>query len=79
MDKATERRVWERVYGGRQTPHRLTPNQRQNLRRSLERANANLRFFESQSRDPVYSEAFTHLATQTAEHCKMLRQILGSA
>ncbi len=78
MDKATERRVWERVYGGPpQPPHRLTPSQRQNLHRCLERANANLRFFESQQRDPVYREAFTHLATQTAEHCKMLRQILG--
>lgn len=78
MDKETERRVWQRVYGDRQTPPRLTPQQRQNLRRSLERANANLRFFESQSRDPVYREAFTHLASQTAEHCKMLRQILGN-
>ncbi len=77
MDKESERRVWQRVYGGQQLPRRLTPQQRQNLRRSLERARANLRFFEGQSRDPVYSEAFAHLAAQTAEHCKMLRQILG--
>ncbi len=77
MDKATERRVWQRVYGSQQAPPRLTPHQRQNLRRSLERASTNLRYFESQRQDPVYREAFTHLANQTAEHCKMLRQILG--
>lgn len=77
MDKETEQRVWQRVYGSPQPPARLTPHQRQNLRRSLERATANLRFFETQSQDPVYSEAFTHLATQTAEHCKMMRQILS--
>lgn len=78
MDKNTERRVWQRVYGSQQPPPRLTPQQRQNLRRSLERATANLRFFETQRNDPVYAEAFTHLALQTEEHCKMLRQILGN-
>ena len=77
MDKNTERRVWQRVYGAQPMPTRLTPQQRQNLRRSLDRATANLRFFENQSRDPVYSEAFAHMAAQTAEHCKMMRQILG--
>ena len=78
MDKNTERRVWQRVYGSPQPPPRLTPQQRQNLRRSLERATANLRFFETQRNDPVYAEAFAHLALQTEEHCKMLRQILGN-
>ena len=77
MDKNMEQRVWQRVYGQASIPHRLTPQQRQNLRQSLQRAQMNLRFFESQRGDPVYNEAFTHLATQTAEHCKMLRQILG--
>jgi hypothetical protein len=77
MDRETEQRVWQRVYGQYQVPPRLTPQQRQNLKRSLERASANLRFFESQCKDPVYREAFLHLSTQTNEHCKMLRQILG--
>lgn len=77
MDKNMERRVWQRVYGSQSMPRRLTPQQRQNLRRSLERASANLRFFESQRDDPVYREAFAHLALQTGEHCKMLRQMLG--
>ena len=77
MNREMEQRVWQRVYEGYQPPPRLTPQQRQNLRRSLERTSANLRFFESQCQDPVYREAFLHLSTQTAEHCKMLRQILG--
>lgn len=77
MDREMEQRVWQRVYEGYRMPPRLTPQQRQNLKRSLERASANLRFFESQTQDPVYREAFLHLAAQTTEHCKMLRQILG--
>lgn len=77
MDRNTERQVWQRVYGSDPIPYRLTPRQRQNLRQSLQRAQLNLRFFESQERDPVYGEAFAHLALQTGEHCKMLRQILG--
>ena len=77
MDKNTERKVWERVYGAPPPPPRLTPQQRQSLRRCLQRSEANLRFYEGQKNHPVYREAYTHLALQTAEHCKMLRQILG--
>ncbi len=73
MDKNMERRVWQRVYGTTQ-PRRVPM---QELRRSLNRAEANLRFYESQSRDPVYGEAFTRMATETREHCKMLRRIMG--
>lgn len=75
MDKNMEQRVWQRVYG-RSSPSR-TPRQRQELQRSLNRAETNLAFYESQSGDMVYGEAFSHLANQTREHCKMLRQILG--
>ena len=77
MNQETEHRVWQRVYGNAPIPHRMTQRQRQNLRQSLQRAQANLHFFESQCKDPVYAEAFAHLALQTGEHCKMLRQILG--
>ena len=77
MDKSVEQQVWQRVYAPPQIPARLTPHQRQNLRRCIERANANLRYFESQSRDPVYREAFMHMAQQTAEHIKMMRQMLS--
>ncbi len=77
MDKNTERRVWQRVYNqSPSVPVRLSPAQRQQIRRSLQRANANLRFFESQCQNPVYAEAFEHLTSQTREHCKMLRQML---
>ena len=77
MDKNMERRVWQRVYRNEAIPHRLTPYQRQNLRQSLQRLNANLRFFEGQVNDPVYGDAYRHLATQTEEHRKMVRRILG--
>lgn len=73
MDNNMEKRVWQRVYG--KVPPRRIPMQE--LRRSLNRAEANLRFYESQSRDPVYGEAFKRMATETAEHCKMLRRIMG--
>ena len=76
MDKATEQQVWQRVYAQNPLPPRLTSHQKQNLRRCMERANANLRYYESQSRDPVYREAFGHMAQQTAEHIKMMRQML---
>lgn len=72
MDKKMEKRVWQRVYGRSPMPPKSTPQQRQQLRRSLDRSQANLRFYESQSRDPVYGEAFTRLADETREHCKML-------
>lgn len=74
MDKNMERRVWQRVYGN--PPPRRTPRQRQELRRCLDRAETNLRFYESQRGDPIYAEAFSRLAMETAEHCKMLRQIM---
>ena len=77
MDNITERNVWQRVYGAFPMPQRLTPRQRQELRRCLERANANLRFYESQRKNPIYPEAFAYLAQQTAEHIKMMRQILS--
>lgn len=72
MDKNMEKRVWQRVYGTAK-PRRVPM---QELRRSLNRAQANLRFFESQSRDPIYGEAFERMATETAEHCKMLQRIM---
>ena len=77
MDNITERNVWQRVYGAPPPPRQLTPRQKQELRRCLERANANLRFFESQRRNPTDPEAFAHLAQQTAEHIKMMRQMLS--
>ena len=79
MDKDTEQRVWQRVYGkppGPQKP-RLTNAQRLQLRRCLERTNANLRFYEEQSRDPIYGQEFTQLSAQARREVQLLRQLLG--
>lgn len=76
MDKSTEQRVWRRVYGEQTMPARHTPRQKQGLEQALRRTQANLRFYEQREKDPVYGEAFSHLARQTAEHCKMLRRIM---
>ncbi len=72
MDKNMERRVWQRVYG---TARPRQPPMQQ-LQKSLHRAQANLRFYESQTQDPIYGEAYTRLAMETREHCKMLRRIM---
>lgn len=77
MNKEKEMEIWRRVYNSPQPPARLTPRQRQQLRQALNRSMENLRTFEALSRDPYYGEAFEHMANQTAEHTKMLRQMLG--
>lgn len=76
MDNGTEKRVWQRVYGQAPMPPRQTPAQRRQIGRCLERTEANLRDYESRTRDPVYGEAFSRLARESAEHCKMLRRML---
>lgn len=77
MNRNMEKRVWQRVYGGQAYPPSHAPRQKQALRQALARAQANVRFYEQERRDPVYGEAFAHLAQQTQEHCKMLRQMLN--
>ena len=76
MDKEREMAVWQRVYAPAQMPTRFPPRQRQILRQSLNRSQENLRVYESMRRDPYYGEAFAHLADETQEHIKMLRQML---
>lgn len=73
MNRNMEKRVWQRVYG---PPPTRRPPIRQ-LRRALNRAEENLLFYENQTGDPVYGEAFHRMAVETREHCKMLRQIMG--
>ena len=79
MDKDTEQRVWQRVYGKPPSPPkpRLSNAQRLQLRRCLERANANLRFYEEQSRDPAYGQDFAQLSAQARREAQHLRQLLG--
>lgn len=77
IDRDMERRVWERVYANTEvSPVRRQRQPREALRRCYERAMANVKFYESRSRDPIYGPAYTHLARQTQEECKMLQQIM---
>ena len=74
LDKNLQRRVWQRVYD---QPASLTKQQRQSLAQCLQRAMANRAVLESLENHSLYAEAFTRMANETGEHCKMLRQILG--
>ncbi len=72
MDDRMERRVWQRVYG---RPHREKIPM-QELQKCLNRTRANLCFYERRTNDPVYGEAFSRLAAESEEQCKMLRRIM---
>ena len=74
LDRNMQRRVWSRVYP--QQPAGLTPQQRQRLRRCLERSREDLSFYQKMENHSLYAEAFAHLATQTTEQIKMLQQML---
>ena len=79
MDKDTEQRVWQRVYGKQPGPPkpRLSGPQRLQIRRCMERNNANLRFYEAQSRDPIYGQDFTQLAALARRQAQLLQQLLA--
>ncbi len=66
-------RVWGRVYPSKP---RLKGAQRQNLTACLLRAQRNLPVYEGLSEHPVYAHAFRHLAQQTREEIRMLKEIL---
>lgn len=72
MDKRMERRVWQRVYGGGM-PRKIPM---QELQKCLNRTRTNLQFYERRTNDPVYGEAFSRLAAECEEQCKMLRRIM---
>lgn len=74
MNRNTETNVWRRVYA--KPPAPLSPRDRRELQACLQRAQENLRRYERGVRDPIYGDAFARMAAETAEHCKMLRQIL---
>ena len=75
LDHQLQQRVWARVYGSPTQP--FTPRQRENLRRCLGRCRENLAVYEKMQTHFAYQEAFTHLAEQTREEIKMLRQMLA--
>ena len=75
LDRNLQKRVWDRVYGKTPQP-RLIPRQRQQLRQALQRSEANLAMYRQFANHSVYNEAFRRLAEETAEHIKMLQQML---
>ncbi len=75
MDRNTEKRVLQRVYGA--LAPALTPQQRRQLTQCLQRTQENRRYYESRTSDARYGEAFAALARECGEQCKMLRQMLG--
>lgn len=74
MDKARQRQVWQRVYGGISSEK---PLPRELMLQSQRRLRQNLRFFESQRNHPTYGPAFAHMIRQTQEQLQMLQQMLS--
>ena len=75
IDKSTERRVWQRIYG-QNAPARQGYS-RERLRQCLRREEMNFHYYDSLRMEPTYGPAFGRLADDAAEHMKMLRQILS--
>lgn len=67
-----ENRVWQRVYA--RAPQRRIS--RRELWQCLRRTEENFAYYERRTDDPLYGDAFARLAAQSAEQCKMLRQML---
>jgi hypothetical protein len=74
LDRNLQRRVWARVYDKGNLS--LTPRQRQTLRQSLARSRENLALYEKMEHHGIYGDAFAKLRAETAEHSKMLQQML---
>ena len=74
LDQQMQKRVWNRVYAV--PAPKLTPPQRQILQQALRRCESNQILYEKMSQHEIYADAFRHLAAETAEHIKMLRQML---
>ena len=75
IDKQTEKRVWQRIYGRPQPISRRY--NREKLRQCLRREEMNFQYYDSLRMDETYGPAFGRLADDAMEHIKMLRQILG--
>ena len=74
LDRNLQRRVWNRVYDQAGSP--LSPGQRKALRQSLARSRENLALYEKMEHHGIYGDAFAKLRAETAEHIKMLQQML---
>jgi hypothetical protein len=71
IDRNTEKRVWQRIYG------QPTPLRRECLLQCLRREEANFHRYDNLRHHSIYGDAFGRLADDALEHIKMLRRILG--
>lgn len=71
IDRNTEKRVWQRIYG------QPTPLRREYLLQCLRREEANFHRYDNLRHHSIYGDAFGRLADDALEHIKMLRRILG--
>ncbi len=71
--KATQRKIWQRVYAA-PTGHRIP---RQPMLACRRRCEENLRVFSRFQSDPVYGPAFQQLAALTRQQLAMLDAILS--
>ena len=75
INKQTEKRVWQRVYGGSMQPRRHYNCEK--MQQCLRREEMNFRCYDDLRMDEIYGPAFGRLADDALEHMKMLRRILG--
>ena len=75
LDRKMQRRVWSRVYDKRAAP--LTPQQREALRRCLERSQENLVVYDKMENHRIYGDAFARMRAETTEQIKILKQMLS--
>ena len=74
IDKHTERRVWQRIYGNTAPVRR--GYSREKLMQCLRREEMDFQYYDSLRMDETYGPAFGRLADDALEHMKMLRRIL---
>ena len=72
MDRRTQRRIWQRVYG-----EKVRSFDWQQLEQCYRRELTDHDYYDRFRDDPVYGPAFCRLADEAMEHCKMLKQMLG--
>ena len=74
IDKQTEKRVWQRIYGNAAPVRR--GYSREKLMQCLRREEMSFRYYDGLRMDETYGSAFGRLADDALEHMKMLRQML---
>ncbi len=71
-DKATQKRIWDRVYGSLPP---VRPQPKNQLSQCVRRARESLRFYKSRTGDPIYGPAYERLAELKRQELAMLERI----